>query len=407
MREHILARIRELQPTLIERRRDLHRHPELAFQEVRTSGIVADWLRALGLEVRTSVAQTGVVARLRGKRPGKTVALRADMDALPIQDIKTDDYRSRTDGRMHACGHDAHVTMALGAATVLASVREELEGDVVFIFQPAEEGPGGARPMIEQGALDGVEFILGQHMMPLLPAGDVAVSEGAAMAAADEFHLKIIGQGGHGAYPHLTVDAIQIAAQVISALQAIVSRNVDPLESAVISIGTIHGGYNFNVIADVVEMKGTMRSLVPTLRAQLQQRIESVVAGVTSAYGARYELSHKLGYPATVNHASGVELLRRVATDALGEAHVKIVPPSMGGEDFSYYLQKIPGVFYWIGCRHPHPVAPGYNLHHPGFDLDEAALAVGVRVYVEGAMAYLSGGGSRRDGETSADDPRA
>ena len=395
MRERILGLLTELEPQLIERRRDLHRHPELGFAEHRTAAIVADWLQRLGFEVRTGVAKTGVVARLRGKhKGGRTIALRADMDALPIQDAKLGsvDYASTVPHRMHACGHDAHVTMALGAASVLSALRDELPGDVVFIFQPAEEGPGGARPMIEEGALDGVDFILGQHMFPLYRAGEVAVSHGAAMAAADEFQLRILGVGGHGAYPHLAVDAIQVTGQVITALQSIVARNVDPLKSAVISIGTVHGGYNFNVIADVVEMKGTVRTLDEDLRSEVKGRIEAVVRGVTEAFGARFELSYKFGYPATVNHESGVALLRAVAADALGAENVHVVAPSMGGEDFSYYLQKIPGCFYFLGCRHPHPIDARYNIHHPAFDLDEASLVIGAQLFVEGAMRYLESG---------------
>ena len=396
MRERIAARLRELAPALVERRRDLHRHPELAFQEHRTSAIVADWLQKIGVEVRTGVAKTGVLGRIRGKQKGKarTIALRADMDALPIRDAKTGtaDYASTVDGKMHACGHDAHVTMALGAATVLSELRDELAGDVVLLFQPAEEGVGGAEPMIADGALDGVDFILGQHTMPLYRAGEVSVSYGAAMAAADFFTLRIHGTGGHGAYPHLAVDAIQIAAQVVTTLQAVVARTVDPLKAAVVTIGTIHGGYNFNVIADVVEMKGTVRTLDPALRDAIPPRIEALVRGITEGFGARYEFEYQRHYPPVINHDEGVALLRTVAGEVLGEENVHVVAPSMGGEDFSYYLQKVPGCFYFVGCRHPHPLDPKYNLHHPAFDLDERVLTVGAQLFVEGAMRYLEKG---------------
>jgi amidohydrolase len=376
---------------MIERRRDLHRHPELAFEEHRTSAIVAKELEELGIEARTGVARTGVVGRIRGKGKGRTVALRADMDALPIQDAKVGrvDYASETPSRMHACGHDGHVTMLLGAATVLSEMRDDLAGDVVLLFQPAEEGVGGAEPMIAQGALDGVDFILGQHMMPLYAAGDVVVTEGAAMAAADAFVLRIVGRGGHGAYPHTSIDAVQVAAQVVTALQAVVSRTVDPLASAVLSIGTIHGGYNFNVIADVVEMKGTVRTFDPALREAMPKRIESIARGVCEAFGARAELEYDFHYPPVVNPKEGVAFFRELAGEVLGADHVRLVAPSMGGEDFSYYLQKIPGCFYFVGCRAQNPIDDRYNLHHPAFDMDERALLVGARLYVEGAMRWL------------------
>lgn len=395
MRQRIRARIEELHPRVVERRRDFHRHPELAFEEVRTAGIVADWLSGLGLEVRARVATTGVVARLRGKGPAsgprRTVAIRADMDALPVQDAKRGALVSEVAGKMHACGHDAHTAMGLGAAAVLAELRDELPGDVVFVFQPAEEGPGGAEPMIAEGALDGVDFILGQHCQPSLPAGEIGLSRGPALAATDAFELKIMGVGGHGAYPHLTTDAIVVTAQVITALQTIVSRNVDPLAAAVVTIGTIQGGYNFNVIADVVSLRGTVRTLDPALRDFIPARIEAIVAGICGAHGARHELVYRRKYPATVNPDAGVALVREVAGALLGESHVHELRPSMGGEDFAYYLQKIPGCFYWLGVRHPHPEHPGYGLHHPAFDIDEEALKTGVEVLVEGALAYLRG----------------
>jgi len=389
MREQIAERIRVLHPQLVERRRDFHRHPELAFQEVRTSGIVAEWLQALGLEVRTGVAQTGVVATLRGAKPGPTVALRADMDALPIQDVKNCDYKSTVDGKMHACGHDAHTTMLLGAASVLAGLREELAGNVVFLFQPAEEGPGGAEPMIAEGALEGVDFILGQHMAPTMPAGMIGVCEGPAMAAPDEFKLVIKGVSGHGAYPHISVDAIPLTAQVITALQTIVSRTVDPLQSAVLSIGTINGGYGFNVIADRVELTGTVRTFDGLLREAIPQRMEAIIKGVTAAFGGSYELEYIYRYPPLINDAAACELVRRVGREVLGDDRVIDAPPSMGGEDFAYFLEKVPGCFYWLGCKHPQPVHEGYNLHHAGFDLDEEALFFGTQMLVEGTLAYL------------------
>lgn len=381
----IPERIEALYPSLVELRRDLHRHPELGYQEHRTSRRVAEWLTGAGIEVRTGVAQTGVVGRLKGGRPGPTVALRADMDALPLQDTKTCDYASTAPGRMHACGHDAHVTMALGAATVLAGMRDRLGGEVVFLFQPAEEGPGGAEAMIAEGVLEGVDFILGQHMLPLYPAGQLALSDGAALAAVDEFVVRIIGRGGHGGYPHLTVDTIPIAAQLICALQTVVSRTVDPLQPAVVSVGMIQGGSNFNVIAEATMLKGTVRTLDPTLRMEIRKRIEQLVEGIVRTFGARHELEYTHHYAPTINTARGVELMREVAGEVLGPENVHTIAPSMGGEDFGYFLRKVPGCFYWLGCKHPEMKQP-YNIHHPAFDIDERSLAHGVRLYVQGVL---------------------
>lgn len=383
-------------PALTDIRRDLHRHPELAFQEVRTAGKIADELRALDIGFRTGVAKTGIVARIeggaapRGQKP-RTIALRADMDGLPVPDGKRNaDYRSEHAGSCHACGHDGHVAMALGAARLLAERRDELAGDVVLVFQPAEEGTGGAEPMIAEGALDGVDFIIGQHMMPSLPAGTVGLTRGPTLAAVDEFLLTVRGRGGHGAYPHLTVDAIVVAAHVITALQTVVARTVDPLDAAVVSVGVVKGGYNFNVIADTVELRGTVRTLDPLLRPEMKKRIAAIVKGVTEAFGASFELDYQHRYPATINPDVGVDLFAEVAKSAIGEAHVVPLRPSMGAEDFSYYLQKIPGVFWWMGCRKEDADDPGYGLHHPSFDIDEACLPLGAELMAASALSWLA-----------------
>lgn len=382
-------------PALVDIRRDLHRHPELAFEERRTAGKVADELRALDIELRTGVAKTGVVARIRGGAapPGKkprTIALRADMDGLPVPDAKRNvDYASEHAGACHACGHDGHVAMALGAARLLAERRDELPGDVVFLFQPAEEGTGGAEPMIAEGALDGVDFVIGQHMLPSLPAGTVGISHGPTLAAVDELTLIVRGRGGHGAYPHLTVDAVVVAAQLITTLQTVVARTVDPLDAAVLSFGIVKGGYNFNVIADQVELRGTVRTLHPKLRGEMRQRIETIVKGVTQAMGATFELDYQHRYPATINPDVGVRLFEEVAHGALGSAQVQTMPPSMGAEDFSYYLQKVPGVFWWMGCRKEDADDPGYGLHHPAFDIDERCLPIGAELMAASALTWL------------------
>ncbi|MFD2172039.1 M20 metallopeptidase family protein [Tumebacillus lipolyticus] len=390
MKEWMGQRIGELYPKLVETRRDLHRHPELGFEEVRTSKVVADWLRELGLEVETGIAKTGVVGRLRGAKSGKTVALRADMDALPIQDLKTCDYASTVPGVMHACGHDAHTTIVLGAATLLSELRDQLAGDVLFIFQPAEEGPGGAAPMIEAGVLDGVDMAFGIHMAPVAPAGIVAVSPGPAMASADEFTLTIRGKGGHGAYPHMAIDAIPIAAQVVTALQQVVSRAVDPTQTAVLSIGTIRGGTKSNVIADAVELTGTVRTFDPLLREEMPKRIESIASGIAASFGASAELDYQFKYPVLVNDREAVSLMRKVCIDMFGAARVLDAPPQMSGEDFAYFLQKVPGCFTFLGCKHPQPLVESYNVHHPAFDIDERVLPLGVQVLVAGVLAYLN-----------------
>lgn len=386
MSDPVLARARAVFDRVVEQRRDFHRHPELAFEEVRTSGKVIEWCRELGLGMRMGIGKTGVIATLVGKRPGKTIALRADMDALPIQEANRHGFASAIAGKMHACGHDAHTAMLLGVASVLRD--EDFAGEVRFVFQPAEEGHGGAVPMIEGGALDGVDLILGQHMAPFQDSGTIAVTHGAAMAATDFFTLKIFGRGGHGAYPHLSVDAIPIAAQVVTALQTIVSRTVDPLHAAVLSIGTIRGGFRSNVIAPEVEMTGTVRTFDAMLREAMPERIERIARHVSEAHGGSHQLDYTMNYPPVINHADGAALIERVARECVGEANVKLVPPSMGGEDFAYYLERVPGCFYWLGCRKP-GVDEAPNLHSPQFDLDEASLLTGIHVMSRAALDFL------------------
>ncbi len=388
MSDPVLDRARAVFDRVVSQRRDFHQHPELAFEEVRTSGKVVEWCRELGLGMRMGVGKTGVIATLKGSRPGKTIALRADMDALPIQEASGHEFQSSIAGRMHACGHDAHTAMLLGVATVLREV--EFAGEVRFLFQPAEEGMGGALPMIEGGALEGVDLILGQHMAPFQPTGTIAVTYGPAMAATDFFTLKIYGRGGHGAYPHLSVDAIPIAAQVITALQTIVSRTVDPLQAAVLSIGTIHGGFRSNVIAPEVELTGTVRTFDDALRHAMPERIERIARMVSEAHGGSHKLDYTLNYPPVINHPDGAALVERVAAEVVGAANVQRIAPSMGGEDFAYYLERVPGCFYWLGCR-PTGVTEAPNLHSPHFDLDERSLLTGMHVMARAALSFLAG----------------
>jgi amidohydrolase len=387
--ERVRRSIMNIYDELVRIRRDLHAHPELAFQEVRTAGLVASWLSRLGLEVRTGVAKTGVVGDLFGGSSGPTVALRADMDALPMQDEKDVDYKSKVNGCMHACGHDAHTAMMLGAAVVLAEMREELPGHVRFLFQPAEEGPGGALPMIEEGVLEGVDVIFAQHVNPSLETGYVAVSDGPAMASVDDFCLTIYGKGGHAAYPHMATDAIQIAAQVIVGLQPLISRQVDPFEPAVVTIGTIEGGKAENIVADQVTMRGTIRTFNRLLRSEIPNRIEGIVSGITSAYGGSFELNIRPGYPALINPAEEVKRVTQVAEEVVGANHLLLAPPSMGSEDFAFYLEEVPGCMWWLGAMPAHASAGELTLHHPRFDIDERALAYGVEMLVMSTLAYL------------------
>jgi amidohydrolase len=389
MTDPVEAVIRAVLPRVLEQRRDFHRHPELAFEEVRTSAKVVEWCASLGLELQTGVGRTGVVARLRGARPGKVVALRADMDALPIQEANEHGFQSVHAGKMHACGHDAHTAMLLGVASALAAQRASIAGEVRFLFQPAEEGLGGAVPMIESGALEGVDMIFAQHMGPTHPTGTIAVSHGPAMAATDFFTLRILGRGGHGAYPHLSIDSIPIAAQVVTALQTIVSRAVDPLQAAVVTIGTIKGGFRSNVIAPQVELTGTVRTFDAQLREAMPRSIERIVRGIVDAHGARHELDYTMNYPSVVNDDAATQALKGAAAEVVGPDRVRVIPPSMGGEDFAYYAERVPGCFYWLGCRKPEQ-AETVNLHSPDFDLDEDALELGIRVMVRAATRFLA-----------------
>lgn len=379
---------------LVAIRRDLHMHPELAFQEHRTSGLVAEQLEALSLKVQRGIAGTGVVAVLEGESPGPTVALRADMDALPLPDLKDVPYKSRIDGLCHACGHDAHVTMLLGAAELLARERASLKGRVKFIFQPAEEGPGGAAPMIEEGVLDGVDAIFGMHVFPGLAAGKVAVGSGAMWAALDTFSITIKGKESHAARPHLGRDAIVAAGAAILSLQTIASRQIDPLESVVLSIGTIKGGRKENIVCDAVTMTGTVRTLNPAVREEIPKRMERVLAGVAQSHGAEVQLEYVQGYPALINSEPEGRLVREVAAQVVGEDRVETMRPSLGGEDFAFYLQKIKGCFFRIGSWRPE-WGPAPDLHTSHFDVDEDILPIGARLHAAIAKAFLAAGTAR------------
>lgn len=382
--------INDLSPKLIDLRRDLHAHPELSFEEHRTAQVIADRLDQLGCEVRRGVGGTGVVGLLRGGRAGKTVGLRADIDALPIVEANDVGYRSVSEGVMHACGHDGHVAGLLGAAEALAAVRESLHGDVLLIFQPAEERAGGARPMIAAGALANPrpDAIFGVHIWNNLPAGVIGVKPGPIFAAVDELEIIITAPGGHGAMPHQTVDPIVVSAQVISALQTLVSRETSPFDSAVVSICSIHGGSAFNIIPSEVGLLGTVRTFDEAIQTRMKRRIEEIVSGITSAAGAGYRLRNDAQCPPVVNNAELAELIRQVSVDEFGAEHVTLPLPTTGGDDMAEFLREVPGVYLFVGganesrgLNHPH--------HNARFDFDEQAVPVTARVLARAAVEFL------------------
>ena len=372
-----------LSAELTETRRVIHRHPELGFQEVRTSGLVAQRLRALGLAVTEGVARTGVVGLLEGGRPGKTILLRADMDALPIQEGSGAEYASEVPGVMHACGHDAHTSMLLGAARILAARRDRLAGCAKFVFQPAEEGPGGALPMIEAGVMRDppVDLAFGLHLINDFPVGTVALRAGPVMASMDTIGITVRGRGGHGALPHQTVDAIVVAAHVVTALQTLASREISPTVPVVVSLGTIHGGFRHNVIAPEVSLTGTVRTYDEGLRKTLPERIERIVGQVCQAFRGEGEVRYEFGYPVTVNDPAMTTLCREVATAVVGPERVQTLDAMMGSEDMAYFLQAVPGCFLFLGSS---SAAKGLTApHHSAeFDFDEACLPIGVQLLV-------------------------
>lgn len=373
--------LRSLYGEMVEWRRYLHRHPELSFQEFKTSSWIAEKLEAWGLEVTRGVAGTGIVARLRGGRPGRTIALRADIDALPIQDEKTCEYASTVPGVMHACGHDGHTAELLAVARYYSLHREETAGTRVFLFQPAEEVlPGGAVGMIAAGALVGVDAVYGVHLWSPFPYGVVATRPGPLMASPDEFEAEILGRGGHGGLPHQSADAIVAGAHLVVALQTIVSRNVDPLESAVVSVGRLSAGGARNVIADRCQVEGTVRTFTPEARALVRQRLEEVARHIGAMHGTEARMTYFEGYPPVVNDAAEAERFFKVASELLEPGEARRCDPIMAGEDFSYYLRERPGCFFFVGAgREDGTSAPH---HHPRFDIDERAMLTAARLLV-------------------------
>ncbi len=384
--------IAEWEPELVATRRDFHMHPEMGLEEFRTAGIVAERLRALGLEeITTGIAVTGVKAVLRGGKPGKTLLLRADMDALPIEEENDVEYKSQTVGTMHACGHDAHTAILLAAARVLVRHRDDIAGTIVFCFQPAEEGVGGAKKMIAEGVLENphVDAALGLHMAQEMPVGTVNIHPGPIMAAADGFRVTIQGKGGHAARPQSTVDAVMVGVEVVNALQTLVSREIDPLSPAVVTTATFHaGGTASNIIADTATLSGSVRWFDKETGDFLAERIPEIMRGVAQAMRATAHVEYHRGVLATVNNPAMAAMVREIATEVVGADKVLSGPPIMGSEDFAEFTDAVPSAFFMIGSA---DVASGkiWGHHHPKFDIDERSLPVGVEMMVRSALRYL------------------
>ncbi|AXF57978.1 amidohydrolase [Salicibibacter kimchii] len=369
-------------------RRDLHMHPIISHKEVRTPEVIAEYLTNLGLEVKTNVGGRGVVGILRGAKPGKTVGIRADFDALPINEKNDVPYKSKFPGVMHACGHDAHTAIALGLAKAFSEWKHELAGNIVFIHQHAEEAvPGGAKYMVEDGALEGVDAVFTTHMENAYPVGKVIYRHGYIMAFSDRFEIEVIGQGGHGAFPHQTSDAVMMASQLENQLQTIVSRKIDPLDSAVISIGSIHGGEGANTIADSVILKGTIRTFSQEVREAVIHNVKKITAAVTEAGGGTYRLDYEEGHPATWNHPEETDIIVDSGKAVVGKENVTEMPPQMGGEDFSHFLNKVPGSYFFTGSANAEKRIV-YPYHHNQFDIDEEAMVIGAKTLAKATILY-------------------
>jgi amidohydrolase len=391
--DQLKSDIDELVPEMVAFRRDLHAHPELAYEEVRTSGIVSQRLHGLGLEVQVGVAQTGVVGLLRGgasQAGAKTLAIRADMDALPIHEVNELDYRSTVEGKMHACGHDGHTAIALAVAALLSKRQAELTGNVKFLFQPAEEGRGGANLMVQEGVMEGVDGVIGLHLMSHYPVGRVGVRAGAVFASADKFTLSVKGKGGHAAMPQEAVDPIVISAYIITALQTLMSRESSPFSPAVITIGTIQAGIAFNIIPQTVEMQGTVRAFSQEDREQWLRRIRELANGVALAMGGSCDVQTFYGPPACVNDASMTHLVYEAAVVSVGAGNVESSEEVMttSSDDMADFLQAVPGCYFIVGA-HNEQKGANYPHHHPRFNFDEDAMSIAVEVLARAAMNFL------------------
>lgn len=386
MLAELFSKIDELYEDMVATRRYLHQHPELSFKEEKTAAYIADTYEKLGIPYKKNVGGNGVVATLKGGKPGKKIALRADFDALPIQEENEVPYKSTVPNVMHACGHDGHTATLLGIAKAAKALQDELPGTLVFVHQHAEEyAPGGAKSIIETGILDDVDAVFGTHLWSNTPLGTIETADKEFMAGADRFEIEIIGKGGHGAQPHQTKDAVLIGSQVVTALQQIISRRLDPLHTAVITIGTFEAGAAFNVIADSAKLTGTVRTFDTAVQKQIKAEIENVLKGITTANGASYKYEYIEGYPPVINHPAQAQLVLDASKEVAEVREANKVLPTMTGEDFAYYLHNKPGAFFFTGAKKEDHY---YPHHHPKFDFDERAMVIAAKTLLSTCMAF-------------------
>ena len=389
--DDIAKDVAALRDQLVETRRDFHRNPELSFQERRTGEIVANRLEASGWRVTRGVAETGVVGLLEGSGPGKTVMIRVDIDALPIQEPGDRPYSSLVDGVMHACGHDGHTAVGLAVAQLLSGYRDSIKGHIKMVFQPAEEIMSGAARMIEEGVMNDpqVDTVLSFHLWSPLPVGQVVSQEGPIFSSADEIRITVSGKGGHGGMPHLSVDPILIASHVVTALQTVLSREIPPTQPAVLGFGTIHGGTAFNVVSDQVELTGTVRTLDDSIREFILKRAEEIATGVARGLRGDVRFQHSRGAPAVVNDGSVAELVAEVATSIVGGDNVVSITPAQVGDDAAFFLREAPGCYFLVGCANAQRGITASH-HNPQFDIDEDALPLATRILTEAALRYVT-----------------
>lgn len=381
----LFSKMDELYEDMVATRRYLHQHPELSFKEEKTAAYIANTYEELGIPYEKNVGGNGVVATLKGGKPGKKIALRADFDALPIQEENDVPYKSTVPNVMHACGHDGHTATLLGIAKAAKSLQDQLPGTLVFVHQHAEEyAPGGAKPIIETGILDDVDAVFGTHLWSDTPLGTIETADKEFMAGADRFEIEIIGKGGHGAQPHQTKDAVLIGSQVVTALQQIISRRLDPLHTAVITVGTFEAGAAFNVIADSAKLTGTVRTFDTAVQEQIKMEIENVLKGITTANGASYKYEYIEGYPPVINHPAEAQLVLDASKEVREVQEANKVLPTMTGEDFSYYLHDKPGAFFFTGAKKEDHY---YPHHHPKFDFDERAMVIAAKTLLSTYLA--------------------
>lgn len=390
MSESLKKEIAAIEEEAITLRRDFHQHPEIGLKEIRTAKVIADYLRDVGISVSTGIGQTGVVGLLRGKNSGKTLMIRADMDALPIQEQNQVPYRSKNDGIMHACGHDGHTAILLATVKILNDHRDEISGNIKFVFQPGEEGYDGARLMIEDKVMEApqVDAVIGLHISSATPVGKISVQEGPVMASSDAFSIRVYGEMGHGAHPESGVDAIFISGNVITSLQSLVSREVSALNPVVVHIGMIKGGTAGNIIADRVTLRAVVRTLDADLRKTIHQRLDRILKGITSAYRGSHGIRYLGGVGPVVNHPSMTDLVRAEAIKTVGSENVLTQKPTMGSDDMARFLEAVPGCYFSLGVANKEK-GFDYPIHTPRFDIDESGLVFGVETMVRSALTYL------------------